>query len=118
MVIKELVDMARDLRQAGKRGVALGLNEDGCAFYEALDANGDVHAIMGDAQLAVIARELVEKVRANTTIDWTLRESVRAQMRVTVKRILEEYGYPPDLAEGAMATVLLEAEALSGAWGR
>ena len=116
MVIQELVDMARDLREAGERGVALGLNEDEYAFYEALDANGDVHAVMGDAQLAVIARELVEKVRANTTIDWTLRESVRAQMRVMVKRILKKYGYPPEMAEGAVATVLLQAEALSEGW--
>lgn len=118
MVIHELVDLARDLREAGERGVALGLNEDEFAFYEALDANGDVHAIMGDAQLAVIARELVEKVRANTIIDWTLRESVRAQMRVMVKQILKKYGCPPGLAEGAVATVLLQAEALSEGWDR
>jgi len=118
MVIQELVDLARDLRKAGERGVELGLNEDEFAFYEALDANGDVQSIMGDAQLAVIARELVEKVRANAAIDWTLRESVRAQMRVMVKRILKKYGYPPDKAEGAVATVLEQAEALSQGWAK
>ncbi|WP_291380847.1 type I restriction endonuclease subunit R [Demequina sp.] len=117
MVIQELVDLARELREAGERGEKLGLNEDEFAFYEALDANGDVAGVMGDAQLAVIARELVDKVRANAAIDWTLRESVRAQMRVMVKRILKKYGYPPDLAEGAVATVLEQAEALSGSWG-
>lgn len=116
MVIQELVDLARDLRKAGERGVELGLDEDEFAFYEALDANGDVQSIMGDAQLAVIARELVEKVRANAAIDWTLRESVRAQMRVMVKRILRKHGYPPDKAEGAVATVLEQAEALSQGW--
>ncbi len=118
MVIQELVDLARELRSAGERGEALGLNDDEFAFYEALDANGDVHSIMGDAQLAVIARELVDKVRANAAIDWTLRESVRAQMRVMVKRILKKYGYPPELAEGAVATVLLQAEALSEEWSK
>jgi len=116
MVIQELVDLARELREAGERGEALGLNEDEFAFYEALDANGDVHSIMGNTQLAMIARELVDKVRANAAIDWTLRESVRAQMRVMVKRILKKYGYPPDLAEGAVATVLEQAEALSEGW--
>ncbi len=116
MVIQELVDLARQLREAGERGEALGLNEDEFAFYEALDANGDVAGVMGDAQLAVIARELVAKVRASATIDWTLRESVRAQMRVMVKRILKKYGYPPEMAEGAVATVLQQAEALSGGW--
>ena len=102
------------MREAGERGEALGLNEDEFAFYEALDANGDVASVMGDAQLAVIARELVERCARSATIDWTLRESVRAQMRVLVKRILKKYGYPPDLAEGAVATVLEQAEALTG----
>lgn len=114
IVIQELISMARELREADAKGKALGLNEDEYAFYEALDENGDVRVIMGDAQLAVIARELVEKVRTSATIDWTLREAVRARMRVMVKRILKKHGYPPDLAEGAVATVLLQAEASSG----
>ena len=116
MVIQELAEIARELREAGQRGEALGLNEDEYAFYEALNAKGDVESIMGDEQLAVIARELVDKVRGSATIDWTLREAVRAKMRVLVKRILKKYGYPPDITEGAVTTVLEQAEVLSRAW--
>ncbi len=94
----------------------LGLSEDELAFYDALEANDSAVKVLGDETLRTIARELVATVRANVTIDWTLRENVRAQLRVLVKRILRKYGYPPDKQEKATRTVLEQAEVLSEAW--
>jgi type I restriction enzyme, R subunit len=115
-VVEELIGIARDMRAAADRGVALGLTEDELAFYDALETNDSAVAVLGDATLRDIARELVETVRQNVTIDWTLRENVRAHLRVLVKRILRRHGYPPDKQEVATRTVLEQAEVLSGGW--
>jgi type I restriction enzyme R subunit len=115
-VIEELIQLAQDMRQANARGEALGLSEDELAFYDALETNDSAVQVLGDATLRTIAQELVRTVRANVTIDWTLRENVRAQLRVLVKRILRKHGYPPDKQEQATHTVLEQAEVLSAAW--
>src|SRR5690606_27915644 len=86
-VIEELIQLAKDLKAADERGEKLGLNKDELAFYDALADNNSATQVMGDEQLRIIARELVEKVRGNVTIDWTLRDNVQAQLRVMVKRI-------------------------------
>ena len=115
-VIEELIQLARDIREANARGEALGLSEDELAFYDALETNDSAVQVLGDETLQAIARELVEKVRSNVTIDWTMRENVRAQLRVLVKRILRKHGYPPDKQEKATRTVLEQAEVLSVGW--
>jgi type I restriction enzyme, R subunit len=92
------------------------LTEDEVAFYDALETNDSAVKVLGDDALRTIARELVATVRANVTIDWTVRDNVRAQLRVLVKRILRKYGYPPDKQENATQTVLEQAEVLSGSW--
>ncbi|GIW55779.1 MAG: DEAD/DEAH box helicase [Nitrospiraceae bacterium] len=115
-VIEELIQLAKEMREASARGEALGLSEDELAFYDALETNDSAVKVLGDETLRKIARELVETVRNNVTIDWTLRENVRAQLRVLVKRILRKYGYPPDKQEKATQTVLEQAEVLSAEW--
>ena len=115
-VIEELIGIARELRAANARGVALGLSEDELAFYEALGVNDSAVQVLGDETLRGIARELVQTVRSNVTIDWTLRENVRANLRRLVKRILRKHGYPPDKQESATRTVLEQAEAVSAGW--
>ena len=115
-VIEELIALAKEMRAADKRGEELGLSEDELAFYDALEANDSAVAILGDDILRGIARELVESVRKNVTIDWTLRENVRAKLRVIVKRVLRKHGYPPDKQEKATQTVLEQAEVLSEEW--
>ena len=115
-VIQELIGLAREVREAERRGEKLGLSDDELAFYDALETNDSAVQVLGDETLRDIARELVEKVRRNVTIDWTLRENVRAQLRVLVKRILRKYGYPPDKQETATRTVLEQAEVLSAGW--
>ena len=115
-VLEMLIDLARDMREAGARGEKLGLSDDELAFYDALEVNDSAVKILGDETLKTIARELVETVRKNVTIDWTVRDNVRAQLRVYVKRILRKYGYPPDKQEKATQTVLEQAEVLSETW--
>ena len=115
-VIEELIQLAQEMRAANARGESLGLSDDELAFYDALETNGSAVQVLGDEALREIARELVETVRRNVTIDWTLRENVRAQLRVLVKRILRKHGYPPDQQEQATITVLEQAEVLSEAW--
>ncbi len=115
-VIEELIALARDMREANARGEVLGLTDDELAFYDALETNDSAVKVLGDETLRTIARELVATVRNNVTIDWTLRENVRAQLRVLVKRILRKHGYPPDKQEKATQTVLEQAEVLSQAW--
>lgn len=117
-VIEELIQLAKDMRTADARGEQLGLSEDEVAFYDALEANDSAVRVLGDETLRIIARELVKTVRKNTTIDWTIRGNVRAQLRVYVKRILRKYGYPPDKQEKATTTVLEQAEQLSMNWLR
>jgi type I restriction enzyme R subunit len=115
-VIEELIGLAKEMREANARGEQLGLTEDELAFYDALETNDSAVKVLGDETLRDIARELVETVRINVTIDWTLRENVRAQLRVLVKRILRKHGYPPDKQEKATQTVLEQAALLSEAW--
>jgi len=112
-VIEELIDLAKQMREAQKRGEQLGLTNDELAFYDALEVNDSAVQVLGDDSLRTIARELVETVRKNVTIDWTVKESVRAKLRVIVKRILRKHGYPPDKQEVATNTVLQQAELLS-----
>jgi type I restriction enzyme, R subunit len=115
-VIEELIQLAKDMRKAAQRGEDLGLTDEEVAFYDALETNDSAVKVLGDDALRTIARELVATVRANVTIDWTVRDNVRAQLRVLVKRILRKYGYPPDKQEKATQTVLEQAELLSGGW--
>ena len=115
-VIEELIGLAREMREANARGERLGLSDDELAFYDALGVNDSAVQVLGDETLRDIARELVETVRGNVTIDWTLRENVRANLRRLVKRVLRKHGYPPDKQESATRTVLEQAEALSAGW--
>ena len=115
-VIEELIQLAKEMREANARGEKLGLLEDELAFYDALETNDSAVQVLGDETLCTIARELVETVRGNVTIDWTLRENVRAQLRVLVRRILRKHGYPPDKQAKATQTVLEQAEVLSAGW--
>jgi type I restriction enzyme R subunit len=115
-VIEELIGLARDMREADARGEKLGLSEEELAFYDALETNDSAVKMLGEPTLRQIAQELVRTVRANVTIDWTLRENVRAQLRVLVKRILRKHGYPPDKQEKATETVLEQAALLSAEW--
>ena len=115
-VIEELIRLAKDMRAANARGEVLKLTEDELAFYDALEVNDSAVRVLGEPTLVKIARELVDIVKKNVTIDWTVRENVRAQLRVIVKRILRKYGYPPDKQEKATQTVLEQAEVLSQEW--
>jgi type I restriction enzyme R subunit len=115
-VIEELIKLAREMEAASKRGADMGLTDDEVAFYDALAANESAVKAMGDDKLKLIAAELITQVRRSVTIDWTLRESARAKIRVMVKRILNKYGYPPDLQEEAVKTVLMQAELLCADW--
>jgi type I restriction enzyme R subunit len=115
-VIEELIALAKEMQAAQRRGEDLGLNEDELAFYDALETNDSAVAVLGDKTLKLIAQELVKTVRNNVTIDWTIRENVRAQLRVLVKRILRKYGYPPDKQEKATQIVLEQAALLSQDW--
>lgn len=116
-VIEELIEIAKQIREARERGEKLGLSDDDLSFHDALETNDSAVAILGDDTLRTIARELVGTVRRNTTIDWAEKESVRAKLRLIVKRVLERHGYPPDKQENATRTVLEQVEVLSTAWG-
>lgn len=109
-VIEELIQMAKEMNEAVKRGEDLGLIREEVAFYDALASNESARELMGDVVLKQIAHELTQAIKNNIRVDWTLRESVRAQMRITVKRLLKKYGYPPDLEKMAIDTVLKQAE--------
>ncbi len=111
-VIEELITLAKEIRTAQSRGEDLGLTDDEIAFYDALEVNDSAVKVLGDEMLKTIAHDLLEAVRRNVTIDWTVRENSRAHIRVIVKRILRKYGYPPDKQEKATQTVLEQAEAL------
>lgn len=103
-------------REAHRRGEELGLNEDELVLYDGLETNDSAVAALGDETLKTIAQELVETVKKNATIDWNLRESARAKMRVMVKRLLRKYGYPPDKREHATQLVLAQAEVVCEEW--
>jgi type I restriction enzyme R subunit len=115
-VIEELIALAREMHEADRRGEALGLAEEELAFYDALETNDSAVKVLGEPTLKEIARELVETVRRNVTLDWTERETARANLRRLVKRVLRKYGYPPDKQERATQTVLAQAEVLSSEW--
>jgi type I restriction enzyme, R subunit len=115
-VIDELIKLAKDLDAATKRGEELGLTDDEVAFYDALASNDSAVQAMGDDKLKVIAAELITQVKKSVTIDWNLRESARARIKVMVKRILKKHGYPPDLQDEAVKTVLAQAELLCAEW--
>ena len=112
-IIEELIKIAKEIRDTEQRGKALDLNEDELAFYDALSNNESAREVLGDKQLAVIAMEVLRSVKKNASIDWRLKESVRAKLRVNVKRILKRYGYPPDLQLEATDNVLKQAEMLA-----
>jgi len=115
-VITELIDIAKEIRESKNRGEKLNLTEDELAFYDALADNGSAKNVLGDDTLKQIAKELTEKVKQNTSIDWTLRESVKSKLKVLVKRLLRKYGYPPDKQEKATELVLEQAELVSKNW--
>ncbi|TVM14538.1 DEAD/DEAH box helicase [Oceanidesulfovibrio indonesiensis] len=115
-VLEELIGLAKDLRAARQRGEEDGLSQEEIAFYDALAENESAVQIMGDVQLKVIAHELLMRIKANVGVDWTHSENARARIRVMVKKILRKYGYPPDMQDEAVRTVLEQAEALSAQW--
>lgn len=115
-VIEELIAMAKDFQEALRRNEELGLNREEIAFYDALAERPEVLRQMGDQTLKELAIELTEKLRSSTTVDWQVRDSVRASMRLLIKRLLRKYKYPPDGQEEAVALVLKQAEALAESW--
>lgn len=115
-VIEELIQMAKDFQEAFKRAEDLGLNSDEIAFYDALANNESAVRELGDKILKAIALELVKQLRSSVTVDWQVRESVRARLRILVRRILQKYKYPPDKADEAIELVLEQAETLSEQW--
>ncbi len=115
-VIQELIDLAEEIRKADERGDHLGMSEDEMAFYDALSANKSAIDVLGDETLRELAHVLVDRVRKNATIDWTIKESVRAKLKVIVKRTLRQYGYPPDKQAIATETVLKQAALYADSW--
>jgi type I restriction enzyme R subunit len=115
-VLQALIELARDVRDAHKRGEEQGLSQEEFALYEALAGNESVVDAMGNDSLKVLAHELLVSLRGSASVDWSHRESARARMRVLVKRILRKHGYPPDLQDAAVQTLLRQAEALSASW--
>ena len=115
-VIQELIELAKDIRAAHQRGEEEGLSEEEISFYDALAQNESAVEVMGNDQLRVIAHELLSSLKSNASVDWQHRESARARMRILVKRILRKHGYPPDLQNAAVQTVLQQAEVLSARW--
>ena len=114
--IEKLIELAKRIKTARERGAKLGLNDDELAFYDALETNDSAVQLMGDEVLRTIAQELVAQVRAKATVDWSVRESARARMRLTVKKLLRKYKYPPDKQEQATQLVLEQAEVVSLDW--
>jgi type I restriction enzyme R subunit len=112
-VLEELIKLAKDIRAAHARGEETGLTGEEIAFYDALAQNRSAQDVMGEPALRVIAHELVMSLKGSVTVDWMHRDAARARMRVLVKRILRKYGYPPDLQDAVVQTVLQQAEALS-----
>ncbi len=115
-VLEELIRLAKDIRAARARGEEMGLSDEEIAFYDALAENESARQVMGEPTLRVIAHELVTVIKGNVSVDWMHKESIRARIRVHVKRLLRKYGYPPDLQDAAVRNVLQQAEALSAEW--
>ncbi|MCS6245238.1 MAG: type I restriction endonuclease subunit R [Opitutus sp.] len=117
-VIEELLKMAGDFKEALGRNDELGLGSDEIAFYDALAERPEVLRTMGDVTLKQLATELTEQLRNSTSVDWQVRESVRAKMRILIKRLLRKYKYPPDGQDEAVARVIEQAEALADVWSK
>jgi len=115
-VIEELIELARKIRDEKNRGKELNMNDDEIAFYDALGVNDSAVKVLGDETLRKIALELTQMIRNSVTIDWTQRESVQAEIRLKVKKILRKYGYPPDKEKRATETVLKQAELVAQNW--
>ena len=113
-VIEELIEIAKEMRKAAERGEDLGLSQDEVAFYDALADHVTAKEVLGDEKLRAIAHELTKVIKENMTIDWNRKESARAKMRITVRKLLRKYGYPPDLAKMAVETVVKQAELMAG----
>lgn len=113
-VLQELIKLAQDMREAAQRGEEFNLSPEEVAFYDALADNESAIELMGDEKLRVIATELLNALQTNVTVDWHHRDNARARMRTLVKRILKKYGYPPDLQDGAVRTVIEQAERILG----
>ncbi len=112
-IIQELIEIAKEIKKADQQGSELGLTTEEVAFYNALEVNESAVKVLGDETLKLIAKEIADKVRKNATIDWTIRESARAKLMVLVKRTLKKYGYPPDMQQKAVDTVLKQAELMA-----
>ena len=112
-IIEELINLAKDIKESDRKGVDLNLDFREYAFYSALEVNDSAVKVIGDETLREIARELVDTVKKNTSIDWTVRENVQAKMRIAVKKILRRHGYPPDMEAKATETVLEQAKLLA-----
>ncbi len=117
-VIEELIEIARKMRESNKEAEELGLSDDEIAFYDALALHGSARQVMGDDQLRKLAALLVARVRSNVTVDWTLRADAQARLHVEVKRLLREYGYPPDQEKMATDLVLEQASLFGEEWSR
>ena len=115
-LLEELMNIAKDIRSAQEKGQKLNLTDDELAFYDALAENESAVELLGDESLRKMAKILVLKVRSNVSIDWTVRENARAKLRVIVRRILREYGYPPDKQDAAVETVLEQAKLFADVW--
>jgi type I restriction enzyme R subunit len=115
-VIERLIKLAQEMRAAGDRGGKLKLSSEELAFYDALETNDSAVQVLGDDTLRAIAREVADTIRKNVTIDWTMKEGVRARLRVLVKRVLRKHGYPPDKQQQATATVIQQAELIAANW--
>lgn len=115
-IIQEMIELAKEIKEADKRGEKMGLSRDELAFYDAVANNQSAKDLLGDEVLLKLARVLVERVKANASIDWTVKESVKKKLKVVVKRTLRQYGYPPDMQKLATETVLQQAEALADFW--
>ena len=115
-MIEELIQLAKDMREAYKRGEKMGLSDDELAFYDALAANESAREVMGDEKIRSLAHELIHIVKEHASIDWTVRESARAKLKVMVKRLLKKHGYPPDLQKKATDTVIEQAEVVAREW--
>ena len=115
-VIEELINLAKEIKDSDERAADMGLSGDEVAFYDALALNESAKEVMGDETLRELAQVLVQRVKQNTSIDWTIKESVRAKLRTVIKRLLKEYGYPPDKQKLAMENILQQAEYFADEW--
>jgi type I restriction enzyme R subunit len=117
-VIEELIKLAKEIKESDRKGEELGLDFREFAFYSALEVSDSSVAILGDEILRHIARELVDTIQKNTSVDWAVRENVQAKMRIAVKKILRKHGYPPDMEKTATETVLQQAKLLAGEFSK